>query len=79
VVSGKAKALAIALTIDALFAVWIFVMNSWFLTWWLLANGVMVVVIMAVLFVRKSRRAARRTGRTSFSEYKKMHAQCIRR
>jgi DNA helicase-4 len=33
----------------------------------------MVVVIIAVLFVRKSRRAARRTGRTSFSEYKKMH------
>lgn len=72
-VSGKAKVLAIALTIDALIAAWIFMIDSWLLNWWLLVNGAIAAVAIAVLFGRKSRRTVRRTGRTSFSEHQKMH------
>lgn len=78
-VSGKAKVLAIALTIDALIAAWIFMIDSWLLNWWLLANAAALpAALITVLLRRKSRSRALRASRISFSDHQKTHGSKYR-
>lgn len=69
----SAKVLAPILIVDALVATWIFVMNNQLLTWWLVANAVMVVLFAAIFLRRKPMRKARKPSRASFADHQKMH------